>query len=152
MPDFRNPTPTVDVFVVAGSPDKPVLVLIRRKNPPHGLAFPGGFVNEGESCEQAAVRELQEETGLHVTLTEQFHTYSKPNRDPRKHIMTTVFVGTAIGQMPQAGDDAAEIVTVPFDVGSTNVVVGEPMAFDHAIILADILHFLRTGFRPKLTV
>ena len=72
------------------------IVLIERKNPPFGWALPGGFVDYGESFEQAAVREALEETGLRVTLTRQFHTYSDPGRDPRQHTASTVFIATAV--------------------------------------------------------
>lgn len=65
------------------------IVLIERKNPPHGWALPGGFVDYGESFEQAATREALEETGLKVELLRQFHTYSDPARDPRQHTAST---------------------------------------------------------------
>ena len=98
---FRNPLPTVDIIIeVAES-----IVLIERRNPPHGWALPGGFVDYGESLENAAVREAREETSLEVKLIEQFHTYSDPRRDPRHHTLSTVFIGTARGE-PEAADDA----------------------------------------------
>lgn len=122
---FRNPLPTVDVIIeVEGG-----IVLIERKNPPLGWALPGGFVDYGESFEQAAVREALEETGLRVTLTEQFHTYSDPGRDPRMHTASTVFVGTAKGR-PKGADDAARAEI--FTLGNL-----PPLVFDHARILAD---------------
>ena len=124
---YRNPVPTVDVIIeLAG--DR--IVLIRRKNPPYGWALPGGFVDYGESLEAAAAREAFEETGLHVTLLSQFHTYSDPQRDPRQHTISTVFVARADGA-PVAGDDAAEAVAVALDA------LPDEMAFDHGQIVAD---------------
>ena len=103
IPLYRNPVPTVDIIIEnAGG-----IVLIERKNPPHGWALPGGFVDYGESYETAALREAKEETGLEVSLTRQFHTYSKPDRDPRQHTASTVFIATATG-VPQGLDDALQ--------------------------------------------
>ena len=105
------------------------IILIARKNKPLGWALPGGFVDYGESLEQAAVREALEETGLNVTLIRQLKTYSATDRDPRHHTISTVFIAKADGQ-PQAGDDAgtADIFT------EQNL---PPLVFDHAKILAD---------------
>ena len=127
---YKNPTPTVDIIIRL--PDDGI-VLIKRKNPPYGYALPGGFVDEGESLEQAAVREAREETSLDVTLVRQFHTYSDPARDPRQHTISTVFVGNARGT-PQAADDAAEIRVVNEDS------IPPEMAFDHRKILDDYLN------------
>jgi ADP-ribose pyrophosphatase YjhB (NUDIX family) len=121
----RNPTPTVDIIIEID--DR--IVLIERRNPPHGWALPGGFVDYGESYETAAVREAEEETGLKVVGLRQFHTYSSPGRDPRGHTASTVFIGTADG-LPQAGDDAARAEMFSRDTLPA-------MAFDHAEILAD---------------
>lgn len=125
FPDFKNPVPTVDVIIEVGGG----IVLIERKNTPLGWALPGGFVDYGESYEQAAVREALEETGLAVTLTEQFHTYSDPDRDPRQHTASTVFIGTASGK-PKGGDDAAKAEVFTRD----NL---PRLVFDHAQILTD---------------
>ena len=122
---YRNPLPTVDVIIeIAGG-----IVLIKRKNPPPGWALPGGFVEYGESLENAAVREAFEETGLTIKLTEQLHTYSKPGRDPRFHTISTVFLATAQG-VPTGGDDAAEAAIFNQDQLP-------PLAFDHHEILND---------------
>jgi ADP-ribose pyrophosphatase YjhB (NUDIX family) len=129
---FRNPIPTVDIIIEqdGGPAGGKNIVLIKRRNPPYGWAIPGGFVNYGETLEAAAVREAYEETGLHVILLGQFHTYSDPGRDPRKHTISTVFVARAEGT-PVAGDDAAEARTFGMDS------LPGPLAFDHATILRD---------------
>ena len=124
---FRNPLPTVDVIIETAPGE---VVLIRRRNPPHGWALPGGFVDYGERLEDAAVREAKEETGLDVTLGRQLHTYSDPARDARHHTITTVFVATAEGT-PVGADDAAEARIFPVDA------LPEPMCFDHSDILED---------------
>ena len=122
----RNPYPTVDIIIQLGGG----IVLIERKNPPPGWAIPGGFVDWGESLEEAAVREAGEETSLNVTLIRQFHTYSDPWRDSRHHTITTVYIAAAEGT-PRAADDAA---TIGVFTGDT---LPSPLAFDHATILDD---------------
>ncbi len=124
---YKNPIPTVDVIIEIESKG---IVLIKRKNPPYGWALPGGFVDYGESSEEAAVREAKEETDLDVRLTEQFHTYSNPERDPRHHSISTVYLAKANGK-PQAKDDALEI-----GVFSESNLPDE-IAFDHRSILTD---------------
>jgi len=123
---WRNPVPTVDVIIELGGG----IVLIRRKNPPPGWAIPGGFVDYGESLEEAAVREAREETGLEVRLVRQLHTYSRPDRDPRQHTITTVYVAEASGA-PKAGDDAGAVGIF------TRENLPAPLAFDHGEILSD---------------
>ncbi len=123
---YLSPSPTVDVIIETGGG----IVLIKRKNPPHGWAIPGGFVDYGESVEQAAIREAKEETGLDVCLSGLIGVYSDPARDPRFHTISTVFTATAEG-MPEGLDDAAEAC-----VFKLNDLPG-PLAFDHARILAD---------------
>lgn len=126
---YRNPIPTVDIIIEL--PDQG-LVLIERGKPPWGWALPGGFVDYGESLEDAARREAREETGLEVKLLGQFHTYSDPDRDPRQHTITTVYVASARG-VPQAADDARALAVF------TPENLPEVLAFDHALILADYL-------------
>ena len=121
----RNPTPTVDIIIEIGEQ----IVLIERKNPPYGWALPGGFVDYGESYEAAALREAEEETSLRVTGLRQFHTYSEPDRDPRGHTASTVFIGTS-DVSPRAGDDAAR-------AGLFSKDTLPPLAFDHGRILED---------------
>jgi ADP-ribose pyrophosphatase YjhB (NUDIX family) len=95
-----------------------------------GWALPGGFVDYGESLEEAAVREAREETGLDIELVRQMHTYSGPNRDPRLHTISTVFIARASGR-PAAADDADKIGLF------TQATLPLPLAFDHELILAD---------------
>ena len=122
----RNPIPTVDVVIECECG----IVLIKRKNPPHGWALPGGFVDYAESLETAAVREAKEETGLDIRLTRQFHTYSDPDRDPRHHSITTVYIAQANGK-PRPGDDAGEAAVFRQDN------LPDPIVFDHGKILED---------------
>ena len=97
---YRNPTPTVDIVIEV---DNRGIVLIERKNFPHGWALPGGFVDYGESLEQAAVREALEETSLSVELVGQLGAYSDPARDPRGHTITNVFLARASGNPKRGG-------------------------------------------------
>ncbi|PIE57109.1 MAG: NUDIX hydrolase [Desulfobulbus propionicus] len=133
---YRNPCPTIDLLIeIDGG-----IVLIKRRNPPLGWALPGGFVDYGESYETAARREALEETGLSVRLLSQFHTYSSPDRDPRQHTASTIYIATASGT-PQAADDALEARIFTAD----NL---PELVFDHARIITDYFHFKRTGERP----
>ncbi|MDP8254524.1 MAG: NUDIX hydrolase [Candidatus Alcyoniella australis] len=124
--EYRNPLPTVDIIIQINGG----IVLIQRLNEPHGWALPGGFIDYGESAEQAAVREAKEETGLEVKLLRQFHTYSDPQRDPRHHSLSVVFVAQAQGK-PVGADDAAQA-----EIFKREDLPG-PICFDHARILED---------------
>ena len=134
----KNPVPTVDILIeIDGG-----IVLIERKNPPHGWAIPGGFVDYGESLETAAVREAKEEISLDVKLVEQLHTYSDPKRDARGHTISTVFIAKASGT-PKGADDAKNAAIFH----ETNLPA--PIVFDHAQILKDYFRYKKTGERPK---
>jgi len=135
MREYKNPLPTVDIIIeVAGG-----IVLIERKNPPHGWALPGGFVDDGETLEEAAAREAEEETGLKVRLKCQMHAYSDPERDPRFHTVSVVFVAEANGE-PVGMDDAAKAAVF------TEETLPEPIAFDHADILKDYFRWKKEGW------
>jgi len=135
-PKYRNPLVTVDIIIEMNGG----IVLIERKNPPYGWALPGGFVDYGESLEASAVREAKEETLLDIRLIEQFHTYSDPDRDPRYHTVTTVFIARGFGT-PTSADDAKNIGVF------TRENLPSPIAFDHAKILKD--YFQYKNGRPK---
>ena len=113
------------------------VVVIERVNEPHGFALPGGFVDDGEQVEHAAVREMREETGLDVELLGVLGVYSRPDRDPRRHTMSVVFVGRPRDAAAlKAGDDAARAAFYPLDR------LPQPICFDHARILADFGRWL----------
>lgn len=136
---YRNPIPTVDIIILF----KGKIILIKRKNPPYGWAIPGGFVDYGESFEEAAVREAKEETNLDVVLVEQFHTYSSPDRDPRQHTVTTVYIANGYG-IPSAKDDAKELEF--FDESN----LPDNIVFDHKKILYDFFNYINRGIRKKI--
>jgi 8-oxo-dGTP diphosphatase len=124
-----TPTLAVDAVIeLTDRADRPI-VLIERRYPPHGWALPGGFVDVGETVEDATRREMSEETGLDVRIESLLGVYSDPARDPRGHTVSIVFVATAHGE-PKAADDAARIQVV-------DPTRPPPLAFDHARILAD---------------
>ncbi|HEX2695345.1 MAG TPA: NUDIX hydrolase [Acidobacteriota bacterium] len=131
MAEYRNPAPTVDIIIEMRDAGGGI-VLVERKDPPYGWALPGGFVEYGETLEQAAVREAKEETSLDIGLVRQFHAYSDPDRDPRGHTVTMVFVATAAG-VPRARDDAHAVAVFPAED------VRLPLAFDHRKILDDYI-------------
>ncbi|WP_026736519.1 NUDIX domain-containing protein [Fischerella sp. PCC 9605] len=140
---YRNPVPTVDIIIeMVDRPHRPI-VLIERYNPPLGWAIPGGFLDYGETTELAAQREALEETGLQVELIEQFHVYSDPNRDRRKHTISIVFLATATGE-PKAGDDAKGIGI--FESWR----IPNNLCFDHDHILRDYWRYRHYGIRPRL--
>jgi ADP-ribose pyrophosphatase YjhB (NUDIX family) len=122
----KTPLLAVDVIIEVNEG----IVLIKRQNPPYGWAIPGGFVDCGETIEQAVIREAKEETGLDIEDVKQFHSYSDPKRDPRNHTVSIIFIATASGT-PNAGDDAKEAEVFSRDN------LPKEIAFDHRQILDD---------------
>jgi 8-oxo-dGTP diphosphatase len=140
MKQYRNPTPTVDIILERDSN----VLMVRRNNDPFKdhLSLPGGFVNEGETVEDAMKREAMEETSLEVHPIEILGVYSDPTRDPRKHIMTVVFIGIIVGGTNRAGDDAASTEWIKLaDLKRQQ----HQIAFDHAQILHDYYHWKASG-------
>ena len=109
------------------------IVLIERRYKPLGYALPGGFVEVGETVEKAVLREVKEETGLDAQIVKLLGVYSEPNRDPRFHVVSVVFVLDAYGE-PKGGDDAKKAVVFPIEDLPFDKIV-----FDHAKILKDFL-------------
>jgi len=142
---FRPETPLLAVDIIIELIDQPAksIVLIERRNPPFGWALPGGFVDVGESLEQAAVREAREETCLDVKLKILLGCYSNPQRDPRGHTVSPVYIAEARG-VPQAADDAKNLRCVSVTE------LPDELVFDHGLILRDYRHFLKTAERTPL--
>lgn len=139
----NNPIPVVDVIL---QQDSEVLFAKRKKEPFKGyLGLPGGFVNIGETIEEAARREVKEETSLDIELTDILGIYSDPQRDPRGHIMSAVF----IGRVPSNGnakntaiarDDASHLEWIDLQT-----VGDKSLAFDHKIILSNYKKWKESG-------
>lgn len=131
----KTPLLTVDCVVV--DPARGVL-MVRRKNPPFKgeYALPGGFVDIGETVEDAAKRELLEETSIVAKTLTLVGVYSKPDRDPRGHTCSIAFLVPAENQDAKAGDDAEAVAWIKnFD--------GIEIAFDHRTIITDALNLIR---------
>ncbi len=109
------------------------IVLIQRKNEPLGLALPGGFVDVGESVENAVVREMKEEISLDVAIKALLGVYSDPSRDKRFHTASVVYICKATGT-PIGADDAKEAKVYKLDEIPLNKLV-----FDHKKIVEDYL-------------
>ena len=125
-------------------PGRP-FVLIERVYPPYGWAVPGGFVDVCETLEHAAIREAKEETSLDVELTCLLGIYSNPQRDPRNHTVTAVYIAQAHGT-PIAADDAKNYGLFSFDN------LPEQLAFDHAQVLNDYKQYRESGQVTPLRV
>lgn len=125
----KGPYVTVDAIIELPSG----IILIERSNPPYGWALPGGFVDYGESLEDAVIREAKEETHMTITSIRQFHSYSDPDRDPRFHTIGTVFICRGKGR-PKFGDDAKGLKVVRY-----RDLLKLDYAFDHKSIIRDYL-------------
>jgi len=126
--DYKNPFPTVDIIIEIQ--DK--ILLIERENEPFGWALPGGFVDYGESLEDAAIREAKEETSLSISELRLLGCYSDPLRDKRCHTISAVFVAKGEG-IPKAADDAANLALFSLDS------LPKPLCFDHSKIMKDYI-------------
>lgn len=131
---YPRPMLTVDIVVLAPGQTQRIL-LIRRGNQPFVgcWALPGGFVDEGEQVTDAALRELREETGLHLDNLRLLGVYDTPGRDPRGWTVSVVYVTSVAREMQVAGAD---------DAGDARWFAADELpqlAFDHAVIVADAL-------------
>ncbi|AHF96508.1 MAG: argininosuccinate lyase [Desulfurella sp.] len=127
---YKNPSLTVDCIIEKQNK----VLLVSRKNYPFGFSLPGGFVDYGESVEQAVIREVKEETSLDIVEPKLFGVYSDPERDPRSHTVSVVFYAKASGT-PKASDDAEDLGF--FDLDN----LPEHIVFDHLKILKDYYEF-----------
>jgi 8-oxo-dGTP diphosphatase len=135
---YKNPIPTVDAIIHRYSS---ILLVKRRKDPYKDcFALPGGFVNEGETIEEAIIREVYEETSLEVYPIDILGVYSDPKRDPRGHMLTVVFIVLVVKGNPTPGDDAQEISWIP-----TYKISELEIAFDHKLLIQDFLRWKKEG-------
>ena len=132
MSDYKIPSLTTDIFIH----DKRDFILIKRLNDPFKgyWALPGGFVEYGESVEDAAVREAKEETSIDVELERLVNVYSKPDRDPRGHTVTVVYIAKGDFKDRKASSDACGI-----GIFSEDMLDKIDIGFDHAKIIKDCL-------------
>jgi ADP-ribose pyrophosphatase YjhB (NUDIX family) len=138
--DLKTPLVTADIIIRHSQG----IVLVERKNEPYGWALPGGFVEVGESLEDAARREAKEETSLDIELVEQFHAYSKPSRDVRAHTVTVVFIAVADTGILKGRDDARQAKVF------SETTLPDHIAFDHRQIIVDYFNYVKTGKRPAV--
>jgi 8-oxo-dGTP diphosphatase len=133
---YKKPSLSVDVIVTDGER----VVLIKRGRDPFkgSWAIPGGFVEYRETVENAAIRELSEETGLYAELVDILGVYSSPDRDPRGHTISTVFIAQYSKGEPRGADDADEASW--FKISE---VKPDNLAFDHGLILSDFKRYLQ---------
>ncbi|MEG3224723.1 MAG: DNA mismatch repair protein MutT [Methanobacteriales archaeon Met13] len=133
---MKHPLLTVDTVVT----NNESLVLIKRKNDPYqgSWALPGGFVEYGETVEDAALRETLEETGLLINLKDIVGVYSDINRDPRGHTVSICFHAHPIGGNLTPSTDALEVAYFTFDE-----IFSMELAFDHKKIIHDALNILK---------
>lgn len=133
MGKYRNPSVTTDIFIYDENEN---FILIKRKNEPYKdfWALPGGFVDYGESVEDAAVREALEETSINVKLERLIGVYSNPDRDPRRHTISITYAAKGDMDKRKADDDACDI-----NIFSRDDLEKIDIAFDHKEIINDCL-------------
>jgi len=139
---FVDNSPVLAVDVIAETPTG--VIIIERKYQPFGFALPGGHVDKGESLENAARRELFEETKVEANFITQLHTYSQPNRDPRRHVVSVVFIAQT-NMTPEAADDAKKAHIIKLEDA---LIMPDKLAFDHHQILADYVVWKMTKEFP----
>ena len=137
MADYKIPSLTADIFIFD---DNLNFILIKRRNDPfkNCWALPGGFVEYGESVENAAIREAKEETSIDVELIDLVNVYSEPDRDPRGHTITVAYTAKGNFNDRKAEDDACDIA-----IFSAEKLDEIKIAFDHKKIINDCLKIVK---------
>lgn len=136
---YKNPIPTTDIIIEYQGG----IVLIERRNPPYGFAIPGGFAEYGLSLEDNAIKEAKEETCLDIIIIKLLGIYSKPDRDPRGHMISVVYIAKGSGNL-MSGDDA-KAAKVYSNEEVRDLIKRNMLAFDHGRILEDYLNNHPTG-------
>ena len=148
---FKHPFMATDIIIEYYDGKKQGIVLIERKNPPYGLAIPGGFAEVGISLEENAIKEAKEETSLDVILENPEHPLcikSQPNRDPRNHVMSVVYIAIGQGKL-EARDDAKEAYLYSIDEVISLLDKNNVLAFDHKDILQEYLEYRGMRYEHK---
>jgi ADP-ribose pyrophosphatase YjhB (NUDIX family) len=141
--DFGYPLTTTDLIIEYKNRTKEGIVLVTRKNPPYGIALPGGFAEYGLSLEENAAKEAREETGLAVVVKDCYHPFcvrSDPDRDPRGHMISVTYIVEGYGKL-KAGDDAKEARLYSLDE-LRDLIRRDELAFDHDEILSEYLEII----------
>jgi 8-oxo-dGTP diphosphatase len=141
----RNPVPAVDFIISTDTNSK--ILLVKRKNEPFKgmLSIPGGFINEGETAEDAMVREAKEETSLVVEPIAILGVYSDPHRDPRMHTISVTFITRIVQGNQNAHDDAAALQWVKIEDEVDKLIEAGQLAFDHSKILNDYKKWMKNA-------
>ncbi len=129
---YKAPAVAVDAIVLK---NKSILLIRRRKEPYKGFyALPGGFIECGESCEEAIKREVYEEVGINIKILDLLGVYSNPERDPRGHVISICYV-----TMYESGElkESEEAENIKFF--NIEEALNQKLAFDHKKILEDFV-------------
>jgi 8-oxo-dGTP diphosphatase len=143
--EHRNPVPAVHFIIRTDNNSK--LLLVKRKNEPFKgmLSIPGGFINEGETAEEAMMREAKEETSLVVEPIAILGVYSDPHRDPRMHTISVTFITRIVQGNENAHDDAAALRWVDIGDEVDKLIEAGQIAFDHSKILNDYKKWMKNA-------
>ena len=139
----KNPAPAVDFLI--SKDDNSKILLVRRKNDPFKgmLSIPGGFINEGETAENAMIREAKEETSLVVEPIAILGVYSDPQRDPRMHTISVTFITRIVQGSENARDDAAALQWINIEDELDGLIQSHQIAFDHSKILNNYKQWIK---------
>ena len=139
----KNPAPAVDILISKNDNSK--ILLVRRKNDPFKgmLSIPGGFINEGETAEDAMIREAKEETALVVEPIAILGVYSDPQRDPRMHTISVTFITRIVQGSENARDDAAALQWINIEDELDGLIQSQQIAFDHSKILNNYKQWIK---------